>query len=131
MRTALTLNINAPKGSFDGLRQSYAIGANDQILLAEEYRPRSWPTPMARLFGSVTSAKRVDNVENIRLAARVGNTPSVILDIQRQPGANIIETADRVKALLPYRKPIPPAIKVSIMTDRPRPSVSVSDVHLL
>jgi hydrophobe/amphiphile efflux-1 (HAE1) family protein len=120
VRTALTLNnINAPKGSFDGPRQSYAIGANDQILSAEEYRPVivTYTNGSPVRLGDIGAV--IDNVENVRLAAWVGNTPSVILDIQRQPGANIIETADRVKALLPrLSASIPPAIKVSIMTDR-------------
>jgi hydrophobe/amphiphile efflux-1 (HAE1) family protein len=120
VRTALTLNnINAPKGSFDGPRQSYAIGANDQILSAEEYRPVivAYTNGSPVRLGNIGEV--VDNVENVRLAAWVGSTPSVILDIQRQPGANIIETADRVKALLPrLSASIPPAMKVSIMTDR-------------
>ena len=120
VRTALTLNnINAPKGSFDGPRQSYAIGANDQILSAEEYRPVivTYTNGSPVRLGDIGEV--IDNVENVRLAAWVDNTPSVILDIQRQPGANIIETADRVKALLPrLSASIPPAMKVSIMTDR-------------
>jgi multidrug efflux pump len=132
VRTALTLNnINAPKGSFDGPRQSYAIGANDQILSAEEYRPVivTYTNGSPVRLGDIGEV--VDNVENVRLAAWVGNTPSVILDIQRQPGANIIETADRVKALLPrLSASIPPAIKVSIMTDRTATiRASVSDVQ--
>ena len=120
VRTALIQNnINAPKGSFDGARQSYSIGANDQIFSAEE-------------FGNVIVAYRngspvrlhdlgqvVDNVENVRLAGWVGQRPAVILDIQRQPGANIIETAERVKSLLPLlRASIPPSVKVTILTDR-------------
>ena len=120
VRTALTLNnINAPKGSFDGPRQSYAIGANDQILSAEDYRPVivTYTNGSPVRLGDIGEV--IDNVENVRLAGWVGNTPSVILDIQRQPGANIIETADRVKALLPrLSASIPPAIKVSILTDR-------------
>ncbi len=120
VRTALTLNnINAPKGSFDGPRQSYAIGANDQILSAEQYRPViiAYTNGSPVRLGDIGEV--VDNVENVRLAGWVDNTPSVILDIQRQPGANIIETADRVKALLPrLSASIPPAIKVSILTDR-------------
>ncbi len=120
VRTALTLNnINAPKGSFDGPRQSYAIGANDQILSAEQYRPVivTYTNGSPVRLGDIGEV--IDNVENVRLAGWVGNTPSVILDIQRQPGANIIETADRVKALLPrLSASIPPAIKVSILTDR-------------
>jgi hydrophobe/amphiphile efflux-1 (HAE1) family protein len=120
VRTALTQNnITAPKGSFDGPRQSYAIGANDQILSAEEYRPVivAYTNGSPVRLGDIGEV--IDNVENVRLAGWVGNTPSVIMDIQRQPGANIIETADRVKALLPrLSASIPPAIKVSILTDR-------------
>jgi multidrug efflux pump len=128
IRTALIQNnINAPKGSFDGARQSYAIGANDQIFSAAEfanvivaYRHGS-PVRLGDL-GQV-----IDNVENVRLGGWVwqklgggaGQRPAVILDIQRQPGANIIETADRVKALLPrLRASIPPSVKVTILTDR-------------
>src|ERR1039457_6213823 len=120
VRSALTENnINAPKGSFDGARQSYAIGANDQILSAAEYRPVivAYTNGSPVRLGDIGEV--IDNVENIRLGGWVDNTPSVILDIQRQPGANIIETADRVKALLPrLSASIPPAIKVSILTDR-------------
>jgi len=61
----------------------------------------------------------VDNVENVRLAAWVGQKPAVVLDIQRQPGANIIETADRVKALLPQLgASLPQGIRLSVMSDR-------------
>src|SRR5882724_1909369 len=120
IRSTLTQNnVNAPKGNFDGPRQSYAIGANDQIFSAAEYAnviiayKNGLPVRL-RDVGEV-----IDNVENVRLAGWVGNTPAVILDIQRQPGANIIQTADRVKALLPrLSASIPPAIKVSILTDR-------------
>ena len=73
----------------------------------------------------------MDNVENIRLAGWVGNKPAVILDIQRQPGANIIETADRVKALLPrLRTALPPSVQVNILTDRTETiRASVRDVQ--
>ncbi len=132
VRTALMQNnINAPKGSFNGARQSYAIGANDQILSAEEYRPVivAYKNGSPVRLGDIGEV--VDNVENVRLAAWVGNKPSVILDIQRQPGANIIQTADRVKALLPrLRASIPPAVKVSILTDRTETiRASVHDVQ--
>ncbi len=125
-------NINAPKGSFDGARQSYAIGANDQIFSAAEYGDvivayRNGSPVRLHDLGEV-----VDNVENVRLAGWVGQRPAVILDIQRQPGANIIETADRVKALLPrLRASIPPSVKVSILTDRTETiRASVRDVQL-
>src|SRR5215813_1447017 len=100
IRTALIQNnVNAPKGSFDGPRQSYSIGANDQIFSAADYANvivayRNGSPVRLRDLGSA-----VDNVENVRLAAWVGQRPgglepAVILDIQRQPGANIIDTAD-------------------------------------
>ncbi len=132
VRTALTANnLNQPKGSFDGARQSYAIGANDQIFTAEEFRNivvayrNGAPVRLGDL-GEV-----IDNVENVRLAAWVGGKPAVVLDIQRQPGANIIETADRVKALLPkLRAALPPSIKVDLLTDRTATiRASVKDVQ--
>ena len=73
----------------------------------------------------------VDNVENVRLASAVNGTPAVVLDIQRQPGANIIETADRVKKLLPkLSASLPPSVKVEILTDRTETiRASVKDVQ--
>jgi len=132
VRTALAQNnLNQPKGSFDGARQAYAIGANDQILSAADFRNiivayrNGAPVRLADL-GEV-----VDNVENVRLAAWVAGKPAVVLDIQRQPGANIIETADRVKALLPkLRESLPPSVKVDILTDRTATiRASVKDVQ--
>jgi multidrug efflux pump len=132
VRTALVNNnINIPKGSFDGLRQSYSIGANDQIFSAAEYAN----VIIAYKNGSPVRLKdigdSIDNVENTRLGAWVGKKPAVLLDIQRQPGANIIQTADRVKALLPKLKnSIPPAVKVAILTDRTTTiRASIADVQ--
>ncbi len=132
VRTALMQNnVNAPKGSFDGPRQSYAIGANDQIFSAADYANvivayRNGAPVRLRDIGEV-----IDNVENVRLAGWVDDKPAVILDIQRQPGANIIETADRVKALLPrLRASIPPSVKIAILTDRTETiRASVRDVQ--
>jgi hydrophobe/amphiphile efflux-1 (HAE1) family protein len=112
-------NVNAPKGSFDGLRQSYAINANDQIFSAAEFREviiasKNGAPVRLRDVGDV-----IDNVENVRMAGWVDGQPAVIVDIQRQPGANIIETANRVKALLPkLRATVPPSVKIAILTDR-------------
>ena len=88
--------------------QSYAINANDQIFTAADFRDviltsQSGQPVRLRDVGNV-----IDNVENIRLAGWVNDRPAVILDIQRQPGANIIETANRVKALLPRLRSIVP-----------------------
>jgi len=132
IRNALTVNnINQPKGSFDGPHQSYSIGANDQIFSAVDYAKvivayKNGSTVRLGDIGQV-----IDNVENSRLGSWVDGKPAVILDIQRQPGANIIQTADRVKALLPrLRASIPPSVKVSIQTDRTTTiRASISDVQ--
>src|SRR6266496_1757128 len=132
VRAALVQNnVNAPKGSFDGPRQSFSISANDQIFSASEYGNviiayKGGSPVRIRDLGEV-----IDNVENIRMGGWVNQKPAVILDVQRQPGANIIETADRVKALLPkLRSAIPPSVKVSILTDRTATiRASVADVQ--
>jgi len=133
VRTALMQNnVNQPKGSFDGQRQSYAINANDQIFNAADFRnvilTSSNGSPIRlRDVGDV-----VDNVENIRLGGWVDGRPAVILDIQRQPGANVIETANRVKALMPrLRALVPSTVKIDILTDRTVTiRASVRDVQL-
>ncbi len=120
IRTAITqASVDAPKGSFDGPRQAYAINANDQLFSAEDYLSiivayRNGAPIRLRDVGRV-----VDSVENTKLAGWYGTKPAVILDIQRQPGANIIETVDRVKKLLPsLLTAIPPSVHVTVLTDR-------------
>jgi hydrophobe/amphiphile efflux-1 (HAE1) family protein len=124
-------NVNAPKGGFDGQHQSYAINANDQIFSAAEFQDvivayKKGSPVRLRDIGQV-----VDDVENVRLAGWVNDKPAVILDIQRQPGANIIETANRVKALLPtLRAAIPPSVSILVLTDRTETiRASVADVQ--
>jgi multidrug efflux pump len=136
VRTVLgQANVNAPKGSFDGPRQSFSIGSNDQIFSAEAYRPiiLAYKNGAPVRLGDI--GKVIDSVENDQLSAWVatagGVKPAVLLDVQRQPGANIIETVDRVKALLPQlTATIPPAVKVSILADRTETiRASVEDVQ--
>ena len=112
-------NVNQAKGTFDGGLQSYSIGANDQLLTSQEYKPlivayrNGAPVRLADL------ANVIDDTENVRQAAWMNETPAVIVNIQRQPGANIIAVVDRVKALLPQlRASLPSAIQVEILTDR-------------
>ncbi len=137
VRTVLgQANANAPKGSFDGSRQSLTIGANDQIFTAAAYKPvivayRNGAPVRLSDIGTV-----IDSVENDQLAAWVadehtGYRPAVLLDIQRQPGANIIETVNKIKRLLPeLTATIPPSVKVSILTDRTETiRASVEDVQ--
>ncbi len=129
-------NVNAPKGSFDGTRQAMTIGSNDQILDAAAYRPIivAYRNGAPVRLGDVGSV--IDSVENDQLAAwvadpRTGYRPAVLLDIQRQPGANIIETVNRIKKLLPQLTAVmPPSVKVNILTDRTETiRASVEDVQ--
>ncbi len=132
VRSAIvSANVNTPKGGFDGKRQALAIQANDQISSAAGFRSmvvayrNGAPVRLADV-GDV-----VDHVENNRQGAWVGDTPSVVLDIQRQPGANIIATADRIKELLPRLKvSLPPSVRVEILNDRTETiRASVHDVQ--
>ncbi|HEY2102169.1 MAG TPA: multidrug efflux RND transporter permease subunit [Chthoniobacterales bacterium] len=128
-------NVNAPKGSFDGPRQSFTIGSNDQIFSADAYKPIivAYKNGAPIRLGDI--ANIIDSVENDQLAAWVGSKngekPAVLLDIQRQPGANIIQTVDRVKELLPrLTGTLPPSVHVSILADRTETiRASVSDVQ--
>ena len=132
LRNAITqANVDAPKGSFNGARQSYMIGSNDQLLTAEAYRPLIIAYRNGAPVKLSDIANVTDSVEDEQLAAWVGSKPAVLVDIQRQPGANIIQTVDRIKQLLPkLTASIPPAVKVSILTDRTQTiRASVHDVQ--
>jgi multidrug efflux pump len=128
-------NVNAPKGSFDGPRQSFTIGSNDQIFSADAYKPIivAYKNGAPIRLGDI--ANIIDSVENDQLAAWVGSKngehSAVLLDIQRQPGANIIQTVDRVKQLLPLLTgTLPPSVHVSILADRTETiRASVTDVQ--
>jgi hydrophobe/amphiphile efflux-1 (HAE1) family protein len=128
-------NVNAPKGSFDGPRQSFTIGSNDQIFSADAYKPIivAYKNGAPIRLGDI--ANIIDSVENDQLAAwvgtRSGEQPAVLLDIQRQPGANIIQTVERVRQLLPrLTNTLPPSIKVNVLADRTETiRASVRDVQ--
>jgi multidrug efflux pump len=124
-------NVNEAKGGFDGSLQSFAIGANDQLLTSPEYRPIviAYKNGNPILLSDVATV--VDDTENVKEAAWVNQTPAVVLNIQRQPGANIIAVVDRIKTLLPQLKAsIPPAVKLQILTDRTTTiRASVEDVE--
>jgi len=112
-------NTNQAKGSFDGPRQSSVIGANDQLFTGQEYRPlivayvNGAPVRLSDL------ADAVDSAENVKQAAWMNDVPAVIVNIQRQPGSNVIEVVDRIKRLLPQlQSALPPAVQVSVLTDR-------------
>jgi multidrug efflux pump len=114
-----TANVDLAKGSFDGPRQAYVIGANDQLLTSAEYRPVIIAYRNGAPVRLSDVAQVVDNAENVKQAAWMNETPSVIVNVQRQPGANVIEVVDRIKQLLPQlESSLPPAVTVSILTDR-------------
>ena len=112
-------NVNQAKGNFDGPRQASVIGANDQLLTSRDYRPLivAYRNGAPVVLGDVATV--IDDAENVRQAAWMNAGPAVILNVQRQPGANVIAVADRVKALLPQlQASLPSAIQVSVLTDR-------------
>jgi multidrug efflux pump len=129
--TLVAASLDAAKGSFDGPSQSYQIGANDQITTSADYRQLVLAFRDGGPVMLKDVAKVVDGIENNQQSAWMNRVPAVIVNIQRQPGANIIEVVDRIKALLPkLRATIPPAIKIAVLTDRTTSvRASVSDVE--
>lgn len=120
LRIAVGLaNVNQAKGAFDGPRRASIIGATDQLLSSREYRPLIVAYRNGAPVHLSDVADVVDDVENAKQAAWMNETPAVIVNIQRQPGANVIDVANRVKTLLPQlRSALPSAVHVSILTDR-------------
>ena len=132
VRTALTqASVNAAKGNFDGPRQDYQIDSNDQITVANDYRN----VPIAFRNGAPVFVKDVatvvDGVENSRQAAWMNLTPAVVLNIQRQPGANTINVVQSIKKLLPQlASNLPASIKITTLTDLTTSiQASISDVE--
>jgi multidrug efflux pump len=120
VRTAIGVaNVNEAKGNFDGPNHAYTIDANDQLRTAAEYRNifvayrNNAPVRLSDV------ATVIDDAENTKLAAWVNEKPAIILNIQRQPGANVIDVVDKVKKILPQLKAsIPAGINVDILSDR-------------
>ena len=120
LRTTITnLNVNTPKGTIDGPKQSYAINANDQIQDPKAYDDAIIAYKNGAPVKMSDVADVVQGPENTKLGAWADETPAIILNIQRQPGANVISTVDKIKALLPQLQgTLPGAIQVSLLTDR-------------
>jgi len=132
LRTVIAAaNVNQAKGSFDGPTRAYTIDANDQLRSAVEYRSVIVAYRNGAPVYLSDVADIVDDAENIRLAAWMNDAPAVILNIQRQPGANVIEVVDRVKRLLPQlTSSLPAAVDVALLTDRTTTiRASVKDVQ--
>ena len=128
-------NVNQAKGSFDGTQRASTIDANDQLKSAAEYQDLiiAWKNGNPLRLKDV--AQIVDDAENLRLAAWSDRTTAVILNVQRQPGANVIQTVDRVKALLPrLQGTLPASVDLQVIADRTttiRASVDDTEFELL
>ena len=132
IRTAIgNANVNQAKGSFDGPTRASTIDANDQLSSANEYRNLIIAYKNGAAIRVSDIGDVVDDAENIRLAAWANNAPAVILNIQRQPGANVIGVVDSIKKILPsLQDTLPGAIDVKILTDRTTTiRASVKDVE--
>jgi multidrug efflux pump len=132
IRTAIgNANANAAKGSFDGPTKSWTIDANDQLSSAADYKSLilAWKNGAPVRLSDVATV--VDSTENTRLASWMNRTPAVIVDVQRQPGANVIGTVDAIKASLPgLEAQLPADVHVTLLTDRTEGiRASVSDVR--
>jgi multidrug efflux pump len=129
--TIANANSNAPKGSFDGPSRSYTINANDQIKTADEYKNIivAYRNGAPVHLSDVASVEQ--SAENVNLSSWMNTTPAILLNVQRQPGANVISVADSVKELLPEIKAsLPGSIEVDVLTDRTNTiRASVADVQ--
>ena len=132
LRTAIaSANVNQPKGMFDGPARSAIIDANDQLQSAAEYKTLIVAYRNDRPVHLSDVADAIDDTENVRLAAWANNTAAVIVNIQRQPGTNVIAVVDRINALLPkLQEALPNGLDVALLTDRTNTiRASVQDVQ--
>ena len=132
VRTAVSVsNVDEAKGNFDGPNLDYTIEDNDQLLTADAYLPQIVAYHDGAPVRLSSVAQVVTDAENVKEAAWMNQVPAVILNVQRQPGANIIAVVDRIKTLLPVlQSSLPSSVKVSILTDRTVTTrASVKDVE--
>ena len=120
LRTAVAAaNVDQAKGTLNGARQSFTIGANDQLLSSSDYKPVIVAYRNGAAVRASDVATIVDAAENSQQAAWMDRQPAVIVNIQRQPGANIIAVVDRIHKLLPtLQSSLPATVKVKVLTDR-------------
>jgi multidrug efflux pump len=129
--TIANANSNAPKGNFDGAAQAYTINANDQIQSADDYKAivvaykNNAPVHLSDVASVVQSA------ENNQLSSWMNTTPAILLNVQRQPGANVIAVVDSIKQILPQIEAgLPANVQVTVLTDRTNTiRASVADVE--
>src|SRR6478672_916435 len=140
LRTSIAAaNANSAKGSFDGPKRSYTINANDQLLTADDYRKLIVAYKNGAPVKLIDVARVVQSAENTRLGAWAGRNgelrPAIILNVQRQPGANVIATVDAIKKQLPdLQASLPANLRVDILSDRTtgiRASVQHVEIELV
>ncbi|MDF0488421.1 efflux RND transporter permease subunit [Sphingomonas sp. H39-1-10] len=132
LRTAIdNANANSAKGSFDGPNRSYQINANDQLETVDDYKNLIVAYANAAPVRLSQVAQVTEGAENARLGALAGTTPAIILNVQRQPGANVIQTTDAIKSQLPeLLKSLPAGLDAKVIADRTTGiRASVSDVE--
>jgi Cation/multidrug efflux pump len=124
VRTAIgNANANSAKGSFDGASRSYSINANDQLVSVDDYKSLIVSYKNGAPVRLTDIAQVVDSAENLRLAAWADDTPAIIVNVQRQPGANVIQTVDAIKKQLPSCRPrCPRACRCACSATAPRAS---------
>ncbi len=117
--TVTGANVNQPKGNLDGPERSTTIDANDQLRSVEDYENLILHHENGSVLRLKDVAQAVYDAENIRQAAWVGTTPAILLNIQRQPGANVVQVVDSVTAMLPsLRSSLPVGVDVTVAADR-------------
>jgi multidrug efflux pump len=132
LRTTISnANTNAPKGSFDGTARAYTIDANDQIQTAQEYRDLIVAYRNGAPVRLSDVATVVESAENTRLSSWMNKTPAVLLNVQRQPGANVIAVVNDIQRLLPeIKSALPSNVDITVLTDRTNTiRASVNDVQ--
>ena len=132
LRTTISnANSNAPKGSFDGASRSYTIDSNDQLSTRDDYKNIVVAYKNGAPVHLSDVADVADSAENNKLLSWMDTTPAILLNVQRQPGANVIAVADGIKKLLPQIEAgLPGSVKVTVLTDRTNTiRASVSDVE--
>jgi multidrug efflux pump len=132
VRSALVnASVNSAKGSFDGPAQNFQINANDQLLSSEGYKDVVVAYKNGAPVMLTDVAKITDGIENIRLAGWMNQTPAVIVNVQRQPGANTIAVVKEIETLLPkLQAGLPASVKLKVLTDRSNTiRASVADVE--
>src|SRR5271170_1454864 len=132
LRTTISnANVNSPKGTLDGPARSWTLNANDQIQDPNDYKNIIIAYKNGNPVRLSDVADVIAGAENTYLAGWVNSNPGIILNIQRQPGANVIQVVDRIKALLPsLTSALPAAVEVTVLTDRTNTiRASVHDVE--